>query len=215
MLAVAPHIAPEVPTTPLDERSGLVAALEAPTTEAATVYRGRARGKETCRLTAIRVKLSAESVSADAPRTAQQPLSGPLPSQLSRGRAGAAGPRSAPAHSVPARAQDRSRRGSPRTRSLSRATVWTCLSGCCGRLPAMPSDHPAVGSIHDPDGREVVLLDRIWEERSVVITPNSPHTAMRCSRPSRSQITSSQIPDRTGGGSTAGRSVPAAGCSRS
>lgn len=29
----------------------------------------------------------------------------------------------------------------------------------------MPCEDPAIRSVHDPDGREVVLLARIWEER--------------------------------------------------
>ena len=39
------------------------------------------------------------------------------------------------------------------------------LSAPCASLRGMPSDDPAIGNVHDPDGRDVVLLARIWDEK--------------------------------------------------
>jgi hypothetical protein len=35
----------------------------------------------------------------------------------------------------------------------------------CGSLPLMASDKPAAATVIDPDGREVLLLARIWEDK--------------------------------------------------
>jgi hypothetical protein len=39
------------------------------------------------------------------------------------------------------------------------------LSEPCGSLPCMASDDPPAGTVTDPDGREVVLLARIWTDK--------------------------------------------------
>jgi hypothetical protein len=39
------------------------------------------------------------------------------------------------------------------------------LSEPCGSLPDMASDDPRAAAVTDPDGREVVLLARIWAEK--------------------------------------------------
>jgi hypothetical protein len=38
-------------------------------------------------------------------------------------------------------------------------------SGRCGRLPRVPTEDPRAATVTDPDGSEVVLLVRIWEEK--------------------------------------------------
>jgi hypothetical protein len=47
-------------------------------------------------------------------------------------------------------------------------------SGVCDSLQVMPDEHPAIGRVQDPDGREVVLLVGIWEEK---ITRDHPELA--------------------------------------
>src|SRR5690242_18195847 len=39
------------------------------------------------------------------------------------------------------------------------------MSEPCGSLPCMASDDPRTATVTDPDGREVVLLARIWAEK--------------------------------------------------
>src|SRR5690242_6644982 len=39
------------------------------------------------------------------------------------------------------------------------------MSEPCGSLPCMASDDPRAATVTDPDGREVVLLARIWAEK--------------------------------------------------
>jgi hypothetical protein len=47
------------------------------------------------------------------------------------------------------------------------------LSEPCGSLPDMASDDPRAAAVTDPDGREVVLLARIWAEKIAHDIPNS------------------------------------------
>jgi hypothetical protein len=88
-------------------------------------------------------------------------------------------------------------------------------SGLSGSLRIVPGEDPTEGSVLDPDGREVVLLVRIWAEKITRDHPDSPVTSMPCSQQFSGQITSGPTRCRTESAFIVATSAPAGGCSRS
>lgn len=89
-------------------------------------------------------------------------------------------------------------------------------SGASGNLTAMVDDDAIIAAVTDPDGHQVVLLARIWEQKITVDHPELARHKQAVMETVPVPITSRsmrcQQPER---GSTVARPARADGCSRS
>jgi hypothetical protein len=103
----------------------------------------------------------------------------------------------------------------PQTSNRLSGCVLQKLSGPSGSLRGMADDEAILATVADPDGRQVVLLARIWEQK---ITRDHPELAGRLEqswKPWRIPITLRPMRCRPERGSTGAMSARADGCRRS